>query len=84
MLYIVSADGSSLSEAERGAAVEAAWQVFGERDPRDVYDAYQRALEDSSEARVQGHLWRRAEAAAVAAVRRRQGTTAGGLRLEVF
>jgi hypothetical protein len=84
MLYLVSADGSSLSAEERAAAVEAAWQVFGERDPREVYDAYQRELDDGGEALVQSHLWRRAAAAAVDAVRQRRGGAAEGLRLEVF
>jgi hypothetical protein len=83
MLYLVSGDGSSLSDEERWAAAEAAWQVFGERDPREIYDAYQRDVGAGGDAGAKGHLWRRAEAAAVDAVRRR-GAPADGLRLEVF
>lgn len=84
MLYLVSGDGSSLSDAERAVAVEAAWQVFGERDPREVYDAYQRELDDGGTGRVKAHLWRQAAAAAVAAVAKVRGRRADGLRLEVF
>lgn len=84
MLYLVSGDGSSMSEQERAAAVAAAWQVFGERDPREVYDEYQRALDDGETGRMKAHLWRQAAAAAVAAVARVRGGSADGLRLEVF
>lgn len=84
MLYLVSGDGSSLSDAERAAAVEAAWQVFGERDPREIYDAYQRELDDSGKGPVKAHLWGQAAAAAVAAVAKVRGRPADGLRLEVF
>jgi hypothetical protein len=76
MLYLVSGDGSSLSDAELAAAVEAAWRVFGEHDPREVYDAYQRELDDGWTGRVKAHLWR--QAAAVAAVARVRGRRTDG------
>jgi hypothetical protein len=84
MLYLVSGYGPSLTEEGRAEAVDAAWPVFGGRDPREVYDAHQRELDDNGEAGVKGHLWRHAEEAAVAAVARARGAPPDGLRLEVF
>jgi hypothetical protein len=82
MLYLVSGDGSSLSEPERAAAVTAAWQVFGERDPREIYDAFR--FGSDGHATADGQLWRNAEAAAIAAATHSRPRPKGALRLEVF
>jgi hypothetical protein len=79
MPYLVSAAGWSSSEDERALTIDAAWTVSGERDPREVYDAYQRAVDDGGEVLVKSHLWRRAETAAVDAVRQRRRRDNGRL-----